>query len=143
MVNEGAWQIVVLDNSEDGKLVYRIMTEMPADVDCSDFTENVSVYWVFADGGLPNEETGEALRAFEELLGSLDNPEGNSLLTLVFSGRGKREWSYYAKDYNKFMAQLNDALAAKPRFPLGIEHSHDPDWEYWNGIKEHVCGVDP
>ena len=138
MNEEGTWQIIALEDANDGKLVYRMMFEKPTKIDCGQFTENVSVTWHFADEGLPSSEIGEVLRMFEGLVDSLDDSDGNSLLTFVFSGRGMREWSYYAKDYKKFMEMLNDALASKPRFPIEIEHTHDPEWGYWSGVKAHV-----
>ena len=139
MTEEGTWQIIALESEDDGKLVYRMMIEKPTKIDCGQFTENVSVTWHFADEGLPSTEIGGVLRQFEGFVDSLDDLEGNSFLTFVFSGRGMREWSYYVKDYDKFMEMLNDALATKSPFPIEIEHSHDPDWEYWSGIKEHVA----
>lgn len=138
---EGSWQIIALDG-EDGKLVYRMMLQKPSEVDCTKFTENVSISWPFAEEGLPDSEMTEVLRQFEGFIDSLDNPEGNSFLTFVFTGRGKREWSYYAKDYGKFLEMLNSALVSKPRFPIEIDHSHDPKWEYWSGVKENVTNPD-
>lgn len=138
MTVEGSWQIMKLDHEEDGMLVYRMLMDKPIKVDCDQFTENVSVSWQFADEGLPSAEMGDVLRQFEEFMQALDDHMSNSFLVFVFSGRGMREWSYQAKDYDKFMEMLNNVLASKPRFPIEIEHSHDPDWKYWGSIKKFL-----
>ncbi|WP_265594931.1 hypothetical protein [Haloferula sp. BvORR071] len=36
------------------------------------------------------------------------------------------------------MAQLNELLAGKPRFPIEIKHSHDPEWLYWHSFVDRM-----
>jgi hypothetical protein len=134
--NEG-WSIIALED-DDSKRIYRMMMTLPVGLDITPFTENISVEWPFAEEGLPEADDSERLRAFESFLSALDDTSGNSFLTFVFTGDGKREWSYYAKDYDTFLEELNVALEDKPRFPIDIMHSHDPEWEYWNGVKASI-----
>lgn len=138
MTNSDEWAMIALD-SEDGKLIYRMMMAPAPGIDCALFSESISVSWQFSDEGLPTSELSDELRAFESYLDALDDPSGNSFITFVFTGRGKREWCYYAKDYDTFMIMLNQALASQPRFPIEIEHSHDPEWQYWSGVKNYIA----
>jgi hypothetical protein len=130
--------MVSIDDGGEGKRLYRFMMEPHSDIDTNNFTENVSISWQFSEEGFPDKEMSETLRTFEHYLKSMDDPDSNSFLVFAYTGYGKREWSYQAKNYESFMQELNDNLADKPQFPISIEHSHDPDWEYYNGVKEVI-----
>jgi hypothetical protein len=63
-------------------------------------------------------------------------------LALVSTGENLREWTYYAKSEDGFMARLNYALAELPPFPIEIHIAFDPKWETYEqfnaGVKETV-----
>jgi hypothetical protein len=135
MHEKATWNLIPCED-KDGLHIYRMMVSPPDDLDLAQFSQNVSIEWRYADSGMADSETGETMRQFEGLLAGLDNVTGNSVLTFVYTGRGKREWSYYARDYNRFLIDLNHALAGKPRFPIEIIHTPDPMWEYWRRIRD-------
>ena len=137
MTTDSSWRLMGIED-ERGKAVYRIMMEKPHEVDCTKFTENVSIHWHYAETGLPDTGVSDQLREFEGLVTSLDDLTNNSFLIFVFSGRGKREWNYCAKDYDQFMEMLNKALSSYSGLPIEIEHSPDPDWEYWQSVRDYV-----
>lgn len=141
MKYESTWSLITLED-EDGAKVYRFMMEQPEPSVVDRFTENVSIEWQYAAEGLPNDEARSALSAFEDFVAELDNPDQNSFLVFAYTGTGMREWSYYAKDYDRFLEDVNRLLAGKPRFPIDIVHSHDPDWEYWHGVKEAITDTE-
>jgi len=63
-------------------------------------------------------------------------------LALVSTGEDLREWTYYAKSEDEFMARLNFAFAGMPAFPIEIHTAHDPTWglyeQFKAGVKEVV-----
>ena len=133
------WSLITLE-AEDGPRVYRIRSAPPAGIEQKAFSESVIVEWRFGEG-LPDKDTNAAMLAFEKHLDPIDDHTQNSLLVHVFTGSGIKEWCYYAKDYDKFMEDLNVALKGKPRFPISILHDHDPAWKYWSGIKGYATGT--
>lgn len=139
-MKESNWSMIAIDDGVEGKRLYRIMMEPHSDIDKNEFTENVSISWQFSEDGFPDNEMSEILRTFENYLESMDDPDSNSFLVFAYTGYGKREWSYQAKSYEAFMQELNDNLSDKPRFPISIDHSHDPEWAYYNGVKEAIAG---
>lgn len=123
--------------AEDEQRIYRIRSEAPKGVKKKDFSNCVIIEWPFA-GGVPDKETNSQQQAFESFMEPLDNYAKNSLLMHVYTGSGIKEWCYYAKDYDRFMQDLNKALARKPRFPINILNDHDPIWKYWASIKHYA-----
>ncbi|MBF7074433.1 DUF695 domain-containing protein [Glaciecola sp. MH2013] len=130
------WNLIAIEDEDGSKRLYRFFENATSGINKNEFTESISIYWQFADDGFPDNEVSEVLKVFEEFMEPLDDSQNNSFVTFVYTGYGKREWCYQAKDYALFMDQLNDALAEKPMFPIEIEHSPDPEWEYYSGIKE-------
>lgn len=62
-------------------------------------------------------------------------------LALVSTGEDLREWIYYAKSEDEFMARLNFAFAGMPPFPVEIHIAHDPKWETYQQFKTGVQEV--
>jgi hypothetical protein len=137
---KGEWTLIALE-AEDGKRIYRIRLEPPAGVTKEIFGESVIIEWRFGEG-VPDKATAAAMFAFEEYLKPIDDYTKHSLLVHVYTGSGVKEWCYYTKSYDDFMASLNLALAGKPRFPIEILHDRDPTWSYWTGIKNYAHGND-
>lgn len=133
---EHAWSIFVTETDGDKKL-FRMRQSLPPTLVQSAFSECVMIDWRYG-GKLPDQMTGARLAAFEDLLALLDDEAGDSLQVMVITGNGKREWVYYTKNYDRFMLALNGALAGDERFPIEIEHAHDPAWGYWSKINGHL-----
>ena len=68
---------------------------------------------------------------------------GFATLALVSTGEGLREWTYYAKSEDEFMARLNYAFAGIPKFPIDIHTAHDPSWDLWEQFKAGVKKTAP
>ena len=79
------------------------------------------------------------MNEMEDALESVLNQD-IATLALVSTGENLREWTYYAKGEEEFMARLNFALLDTPAFPIEIHIAHDPNWEMYqdfkNGIKD-------
>lgn len=128
------WNVVARIGGDEQK-IFRVRLERPDGVDQAVFSECVVIEWTYG-GALPDPATGTLLQHFETLLDGLDDQQQGSVEMLAITGNGKREWCYYTRDYDAFMAAFNAALLTSPRFPIAIEHSADPDWRYWTSIGE-------
>lgn len=138
MTEQKEWTLIALE-AEDGQRIYRIRREPPVGVDKEIFSESVIIEWKFGEG-LPDKPTAAAMFALEEYMEPMDDHTKHSLLVLVYTGRGIKEWCYYTKSYDEFMKGLNVALRGKPRFPIEILHDHDPTWNYWSSLKGYAEG---
>ncbi|MEW5914797.1 MAG: DUF695 domain-containing protein [Gemmatimonadota bacterium] len=134
------WLLLV--GEADGEpRTYRIRQGIPDGVARETFTECVIIEWRYADRGFPDKRMTSLHNAFEGILDALNDPKGNSMLAHAYTGGGIKEWCYYAKNYDRFMAHLNEVLAGKPRFPIEIVHDEDPTWKYWTGIREFAMNA--
>src|SRR5262245_57026133 len=105
---ENAWTMSA--HEVDGqKRIYRVRSALPAVMKPADFPECVIIEWNYGSG-LPNEELSELQSTFEEFMDPLDDPAKNSLLMHVYTGSGIKEWCYYARNYEQYMADLNKEL---------------------------------
>lgn len=134
--DENVWSIFASESNVDKK-VYRMRQSLPPALVKSEFSECVTIDWRYG-GKLPDQVTSARLVAFEDLLAPLDDEAGGNLQVMVLTGNGKREWVYYTNNYDRFMLALNSALSGDERFPIEIEHSSDPTWDYWAKIHAHL-----
>jgi hypothetical protein len=57
---------------------------------------------------------------------------------LVTTGEELREWIYYAKSGEGFLARVNKALGGQAAFPIAIHVADDPKW---SNYQEFVGGL--
>lgn len=73
--------------------------------------------------------------SFERAVDELSMENGHAFLMNVSTGLGLREWCYYAKDRDRFMARFNELLVRRERYPLEIEFFDDPEWRVWLDLR--------
>ena len=74
----------------------------------------------------------------EDTLESALEEEHFATLAMVSTGEGLREWTYYARSDNEFIARLNYSLAGMPAFPIEIHSASDPKWEVYEQFRTGV-----
>ena len=123
-------------------LVFRGRQSVPSGVDESDYPSLVSIFWPYEpdNNGMPDAETNDAQIELEDALEELD-AAGVSLLMLVVTGNGRKEWHWYVCDVGSWMEELNRLLADHPVFPIEIENRHEPDWAMYHGFISGVDGI--
>ena len=62
-------------------------------------------------------------------------------LELVSTGEDLREWTYYAKSEDEFVARLHFAFAGMSGFPIEIHVGRDPKWDMYERFKAGVREV--
>ena len=74
----------------------------------------------------------------EDLLASLVEKPGASVLALVSTGENLREWTFYTNSEDEFFVELNKALAGQPQFPIEIHAAPDPQWSTFERFRKGV-----
>ena len=59
-----------------------------------------------------------------------------AILTGIYTGNGKREWIFIARNTQAFGERLNEALAGLPALPIEIYAEKDPDNEEYKDMLE-------
>jgi len=80
-------------------------------------------------GGLPEPSVNDQIEVFESTTESKLEKAGLCVLAIIQTGNGKKEWSYYIQDREKFMEAFNKSFDGKPALPIKIEFYNDPDWK--------------
>jgi uncharacterized protein DUF695 len=130
------WMIARVATQSLGSGTFRYLQSKPELWDSFPLSEEISITWQYGVG-LPDKATSAHMDVLEESLADLCFGK-DSYLTLVMTVGGLREWCFYANDYDAFMKRLNSRLSSHERFPVSIQHSHDPIWSYWHSFVDRV-----
>jgi hypothetical protein len=134
-INE-KWAIAKV-TAKDGKSgVFRYLEEKPSNWKTANLSEEVSISWNYS-GEYPDSITLKKMDELEVALEPLASGR-DACLALIMTVNGLREWCYYTRNYDYFMAELNKALSNKQTFPISIIHSRDPEWEYYQSFVDKI-----
>jgi hypothetical protein len=127
-----SWRIVEAKNEARREhAVFRIRVAKPARKDIDHLTRAIVIKWAYQGPGMPPDEVNQQQVAFEEAIDPLWS-EGGSELMQVATGMGLKEWIFYARSSDAFMARLNSLLSGRPRYPIEVEFYDDPEWQMWS-----------
>jgi hypothetical protein len=78
------------------------------------------------------------MNALEDALAPVVAGDDFATLVLVSTGENLREWTYYAKAEDEFMARLNYAFIGEEPFPIEIDVQSDQEWSMYEKFKAGV-----
>jgi len=130
------WGVAQVASSDGRPGIFRYLQAKPEGWKSVPLSEEVSISWKY-QGVMPDDPTNKWMNELEDALESLSATK-DSYLALVMTVGGLREWCFYVRDYGAFMKTLNVKLSGKPVFPISIDHSHDPEWEYWHSFVDKL-----
>ena len=84
---------------------------------------------------MPFKEENARMNALEDGLTPALAGDDFATLALVSTGENLREWTYYAKSEDEFMARLNYAFIGEEPFPIEIHIQSDPEWSMYEKFK--------
>jgi hypothetical protein len=87
---------------------------------------------------MPEQSERKRMDLLEDLLSPKVEVNAVSKLVLVSTGENLREWTYYAKSEDDFLAKLNLALRGQAAFPIEIHAAPDPKWSSYDGFRKEV-----
>ncbi len=125
------WRIVDANNEAAGeRAIFRIRIAKPHRKDLDNLVTAAVIKWPY-QGQMPPTDVNQQQLAFEEAIDPLTS-EGGSELMQVATGMGLKEWIFYARSSDAFMARLNTLLSGRPRYPIQVEFYDDPEWQMWS-----------
>jgi hypothetical protein len=125
------WATAISTNAQNGrKIIFRFAKQFSSTFDKVSQPIRIIIVWKYeSETGQPIAEEHRRMNLFEDALEPALDQEGFATLALVSTGENLREWTYYAKSEDGFMACLNYALTELPAFPIEIHIAFDPKWE--------------
>jgi hypothetical protein len=120
--------------------ILRYMSELPDTKTRANYGWLTVISWSYAvrGKGMPQAADNTRLNELEGIIHEKLEPAGHCILVISRTGNGQREWSYYIRDRDEFIAAFNDALADKPRFPIEITFYEDPQWSELRDLHRNV-----
>ena len=134
---EGEW-LEVKRKVDESIVLYRYRAAINPNVSYSDYPTLVAITWEFADYDDPFKFQGSVEEHHYDLEHSLNHLNGdeNGFLILIRTGEGVKEWLWYVKDFEDWMAKLNQSFSGKPAFPIKIDPYDDPEWGTFKQLNE-------
>jgi Family of unknown function (DUF695) len=124
------WSTAISSDAHNGrKIIFRYPSKFSPTFDRTSQSIRIIIVWKYqSEGGQPIKEEHQRMNQLEDALESVLDQDRFATLALVSTGEDLREWIYYAKSEDGFMARLNYAFAGMPEFPIEIHIAHDPEW---------------
>jgi hypothetical protein len=97
------------------------------------FPERINIFWTMEapdEAGLASDDEAEALKEFEDRLVNAVEPANHSVLAIAMTTGGVREWVFHTGDVEGFVERLTNMPQNESRYPITIQHHHDPEWHY-------------
>ncbi len=122
------WSVgTVEDNGRP--IIIRVLSKIPENISSLDYPNMIAITWNFkSNSGMPSPSEKELMNELEDSVSELVESKRQALLTVVVTGNEVCEWQFYAKDQDKFMRLLNQALSGKQEFPIQVSMQKDSDW---------------
>lgn len=77
--------------------------------------------------GMPDQATNQQMLALDAVLSAMERPE-TCVEAYRRIGKHLREFVLYVSAQETFLAELNERLAAQPRYPIEITFYQDEEW---------------
>lgn len=134
------WATAVSTNRNDGrKIIFRYAEQLRPTFDRASQPIRFIIVWKYqSENGQPIAEDHQRMILLEDALESALEKDHFATLSVVSTGEGLREWTYYAKSDAEFMARLNYAFAGMPEFPIEIHSASDPKWDLYEQFRAGV-----
>ena len=131
------------DKQTDRKIIFRYAEAFSPTFDRASQPIRIFIVWKYqSERGQPTAEELQRMYLLEDALEPVLDHDHFATLAMVSTGEDLREWTYYAKSEDEFMARLNFAFAGMTSFPVEIHIAHDPKWDAYQqfraGVKEVV-----
>jgi uncharacterized protein DUF695 len=123
------WATAKSTHSGNGRvIVFRFAQELRPQFDRTSQPDRIIIVWKYkSETGQPVSDEHQRMNLLEDMLAPV-LPEDFATLALVSTGENLREWIYYTKSEDEFMARLNESFA-DTSFPIEIHIARDPSWK--------------
>lgn len=105
------------------------------------YPRRLNVFWKFAnpmENDLPSPEDSARAEAFENRLVEAVETDDHSILSIVLTGKGLREYVFHTSNANEFLQRLTAMPQEKDRYPIEINSFEDEDWKYDGSVIKDI-----
>jgi hypothetical protein len=116
--------------SDGVPIIWNFVNELPIEEVVNTRPWLVAIRWAYdavLEDSFPDKDTQAAIYRLDRGLESLEQAQ-IGYRAYARTGKGLREWVFYAADRDQFTGALNDALADHEVYPIEIKFYNDPGW---------------
>ena len=131
------WTLIEASN-EDGPILVR-RRDFPDDFPKGDFPHRLNVFWRLSESspnGMPEDVESNRMRLFEDRIVEATEPDRQTVLSLVLTGKSQREYVFHTQGLDEFLRRLADMPQESDPYPVEIHHTEDSTWEYVDRVLE-------
>jgi hypothetical protein len=121
---------------DDKPVIVRARSAMPATPNPKHYPSLAVITWRYRqeESGMPSPKDDARMNDLEDRLDSTLVKKKVCIQTASRTGNGLREWNYYARNEEEFMAALNWALGHLPPFPIEVAFYDEPGWDSFQDL---------
>jgi hypothetical protein len=136
--NDRSWALFESKKQgSDRAIVFRYAKTFAPSFQRAMYPDRVILVWKYSsESGMPVIAERERMDRLEDLILPAVEEKAQSVLVLVSTGEGFREWIYYTKSASVFVEKLNETLKTSPRFPIEIHAAPDPTWSTYEAFRK-------
>jgi len=128
-----------VEKSTGRVIIFRYIKDFMPQFLRTDYPDRVAIVWQYQSAsGMPQLPERENMDRLEDLLSSKLEAASLATLVLVSTGENMREWIYYTKSGDDFMARLNSELGNEKPFPIETHAAPDPEWKSYEDFRMGV-----
>ncbi len=123
-------------HGNDGPIIVR-HRQFPDGFPKNRFPHRLNIFWQMseaAENGMPEDAESGRMQAFEDRLVDATEADKQSILSLVLTGNGQREYVFHTSDTDEFLQRLTDMPQEEDPYPIEIDHTEDDAWEYYDRV---------
>jgi hypothetical protein len=112
--------------------------EFPSDFPLGAYPHSFSILWQISPSradGLPDAGQEERMDAFEAALVETMSGDELSILSIVVTGKNKREYVFHSRSADEFLERLSALPSPAENIPIEITHSYDPTWSHFHRLR--------
>lgn len=117
----------------EGRPLYIRFRNFPSAFTRTSYPQRINIFWTMTEvgsEGLPLEFEFERLETFENRLVEAVEQDQHSLLSVVLTTNGQREFVFHTADVNGFLSRLTNLPQEASRSPIELHRFDDINWAY-------------
>lgn len=131
-LEETGW-IIVEGHTEEYRyeIRFRAFSEKPI---TEHYGQRLNIFWEMSEyfeNGFPSEAELDKLHGFEDRLINAVESDEFSIMSMVLTGNGEREFVFHTPDPQEFVRRLTNMHQEVERYPIQINLNEDSTWAYY------------
>ena len=139
MVLTDKWFTAISENEDGSYTFISGRSDIDGFINSKKMKQRLEVTWKYEpdEKGMPKiDKEAQIMEEVENRLRTAMEKDKLAILTGIYTGQGKRDWIFIARNVNAFGERLNDALAGLPELPIEIYAEGLADNEEYKALLE-------